>query len=275
VVKKVGLYPDTGRRKMSSRRLPNPRVEMALTLLGGCLLIGLMILLSPSGRSVPIQLVIGTATPVPPPQETPTFTQTPTLVSTATAVPSATHTATSTPTATSTATPSATPSATVSPSTTPTSTATSTATATAMPSPTPIPSTPTATPSVSPTASPQTAAPVLLEPQSGYRYPNPITFRWDGALNEGEAFQVTAWHVASGKQVQTSPMTEREWTYGLHKDLVGEWRWVVWVVKDGQVLATSEEWFFWLDPHEGPGPREQPTRQLPGETSTPKPTPQV
>jgi hypothetical protein len=109
----------------------------------------------------------------------------------------------------------------------------------------------------------------------GAKYPNPITFRWDGPLNEGEAFQVTVWHVESSKRVQTSPMTEHEWTYGLHKDLVGEWRWVVWVVKDGQVLATSEEWFFWLDPHEGPGPREWPTRQLPGETSTPKPTPET
>jgi hypothetical protein len=130
-------------------------------------------------------------------------------------------------------------------------------------------------PTVPPAASSPPAAPTLLAPQSGYRYPNPITFCWDGPLNEGEAFQVTVWHVKSGQQVQTSPMTEREWTYGLHKDLVGEWRWVVWVVKEEQVLATSEEWFFWLDPHEGPGPREWPTRQLPDDTPTPKPTPQV
>ena len=53
-------------------------------------------------------------------------------------------------------------------------------------------------------------------------------------------------------------MTDQEWTYSLHKDLVGEWRWIVWVVKEGEVLVTSEEWFFWLDPHEGPGPREWP-----------------
>jgi hypothetical protein len=135
-------------------------------------------------------------------------------------------------------------------------------------------------PASSPTPSPTTLAagssvPVLLEPQAGYKYPNPITFRWDGPLNEGEAFQVTAWHVKTGERVQTSPMTEREWIFGLHKDLVGEWRWVVWVVQESQVLATSEEWFFWLDPHEGPGPREWPTRQLPGETSTPKPTPET
>jgi hypothetical protein len=113
---------------------------------------------------------------------------------------------------------------------------------------------------------------VLLEPLSGYKYPNPISFRWEGTLHEGEAFQVTAWHVKSGERVQTSPMRDKEWVYDLHKDLVGEWRWVVWVVKDGQVLATSDEWFFWLDPHQGPGPREMPTRHLPGET--PKPTPE-
>jgi hypothetical protein len=112
----------------------------------------------------------------------------------------------------------------------------------------------------------------LLEPQSGVTYPNPITFRWSGTLSEGESFQVTAWHVKSGEQVQTSPMAELEWVHSLHKDLVGEWRWVVWVVKDGNVLATSEEWFFWLDPHQGPGPRERPTRYLPGDTPTPNPT---
>ena len=272
MVKKLELYPDTGGRKRSPERLPNPRWEMALTFLGGCLLIGLMIVLSPSGCSLPIQLIIGTATATFPLQETPaatpTFTQTPTPAFTATAVPSATHTATWTPTATST------PTAPAAPSATPPPTATSTATSTP-PLRTATPPTATVTPTASPTASSPAAAPVLLEPQAGFKYPNPVTFRWDGPLHEGEAFQVTAWHVKSGERVQTSPLTGLEWTYSLHKDLVGEWRWVVWVVKEGQVLVTSEEWFFWLDPHEGPGPREWPTRQLPDDTPTPKPTPQV
>jgi hypothetical protein len=104
-------------------------------------------------------------------------------------------------------------------------------------------------------------------------YPNPITFRWAGTLNEGEAFQVIVTYVKTGERIQTSPTTERQWTYSLYKDLVGEWRWMVWVVKNEQVLARSEEWFFWLDPHEGPGPRTQPTRRPPMPTSTLTPTP--
>ncbi len=275
MAKRVVLYPDSSRRNKAPRRWPNPRLEMALTLLGGCLLIALMIVISPAGCSTPIQIIFGTATPTALLAQTPTptaaFTDTPTLAPTETHTPDPTSTVTWTPSLTSSPTPS--------PSLSPTTTAT--ATATTMPSATPTQTSPPradSTPVPSPTPSPAPVLPVeptLLEPESGIKYPNPIAFRWDGPLNQGEAFQVTVWHVKSGKQVQTNPMTEREWIYSLHKDLVGEWRWVVWVVKEGQVLVKSEEWFFWLDPHEGPGPRTMPTRYLPRETSTPKPTPEI
>jgi hypothetical protein len=91
----------------------------------------------------------------------------------------------------------------------------------------------------------------LVEPYPGLTYKSPITFRWQGALNEGELFQVTTRHVASKKEIQTSPMAEQEWTYDLPAGKVGEWWWKVWVVKEGQVLVTSEERNFWFDPWEG------------------------
>ena len=264
--------------KRKSVKVADPRTEVFLSILAGLTIIGAIIFFSVRGCGIPVQWASNSSTPerslLHTPTPTATLTQAPTLTPTGTPVPTTAPTATWTASPTPSPTPSATP--------TETAIAMPAATATAAPSTTPtqpssllVTATLPASPTVSATAPVSTTALLLLEPQAGYKYPNPITFRWDGSLNEGEGFQVTAWHVKSGERVQTSPMTEHEWTYGLHKDLVGEWRWVVWVVKEGQVLTTSEEWFFWLDPHEGPGAREWPTRQLTDETPTPKPTPRT
>jgi hypothetical protein len=53
-------------------------------------------------------------------------------------------------------------------------------------------------------------------------------------------------------------MQASKWTYALPKERVGAWWWSVWVVRNGQIVARSPEWSFWLNPHQGPGPQAQP-----------------
>jgi hypothetical protein len=109
---------------------------------------------------------------------------------------------------------------------------------------------------------------VLLWPVPGREYANPVTFRWQGQLRPGEAYQVTLRYGETGQRIQTSPMSEQEWTYALPKEQVGAWWWSVWLVRDDQVLTVSPEWLFWLNPHQGPGPKptSSPQATLPPRT---------
>jgi hypothetical protein len=149
-----------------------------------------------------------------------------------------------------------TPTTTHTPPPTPTSVPTQppTPTKTQMPTATPtsVPTqTPTNTPAPTATPVPWTAVPVLVEPPAGGEFKNPLVFRWQGSLNAGEGFQVTIYHPASNERIQTGMLTDREWSYELPANRTGEWRWTVWVVRQGTVLATSEEWMFWFDPWKG------------------------
>ena len=230
-----------------------------------------------------------THTPTLPPLMTATPTCTP--LPTATALPTAAPTETPTrlptptrtpwPTLTPTPVPSGTPpSATASPSATLTPTPTATETETLDPAPTTSvtqePPAPTQTVEA-PLSIAQPVVPTLLWPAPNREYPNPIAFRWEGRLRDGEAFQLTARHGETGQQIQTSPMTAKEWTYDLPKEWVGTWWWSVWVIRDGQIVARSPEWSFWLNPHRGRGPQASPTPDpaAPQPTLPPRDQPQA
>lgn len=158
--------------------------------------------------------------------------------------------ATDTPTATHTPPP--TPTATATPTTAPTATPTDTPTPSVTPTPT---ITPTNTPTPYPTATPRprATAPQLTAPAQGGEYPSPVTLQWQGALNAGQSYQVTAYHTASGHALQSGLLTAPSWTVNLPADKAGEWRWSVSVVQNGTTIATSDEWMFWFNPHPGGG----------------------
>ena len=232
---------------------------------------------TPSVTPTPTETPLPTTTPTTTPTLMPTPTRTPWPTLTPTPVPSATATLSATPTATATLTE-------VPPAT---ATATFTPTPEATPTATPAQVQPTPTPEAAPTDhapvhDAEVTVPVLLWPVPGREYANPITFRWAGRLRPGEAYQVTLRYGETGQQIQTNPMLGQEWTYALPKEWVGTWWWSVWVIHDGQLLAASPEWSFWLNPHRGPGPRtlitstlqavELPARTPPPATSTPGPT---
>lgn len=242
---------------------------------------------APRGEAAPTAVSRATPTSIPtlalsptfPPLKTPTpsVTPTPTETPLPTATPTTTPTRMATPTRTPwpTLTPTSAPSATATSTETPTPTATATFTAPPEPTPwatpgataAPVEPTPTPTIDPAPVHSAELTVPVLLWPVPGRELANPVTFRWQGRLRPGEAYQVTLRHGESGQRIQTGPMSELEWTYALPKERVGAWWWSVWLVRGDQVLAVSPEWLFWLNPHQGPGP--QPTA-APQETLPPR-----
>jgi len=162
-------------------------------------------------------------TPVPPPSPT-TPSSTPTRTSTATATP------TRTPTKTGTVTPSHTP--TFTPSHTPTFTPTLTRTPTRSPTPTPVPLR-------------------LLQPEAGTtvsREGKNITFEWEGSLRPSQAFKVILRHVNSGQVFSSPEIVASSWQTELLEEHFGEYRWQVFVVQDGELVAGSGEWYFWFAP---------------------------
>ncbi len=163
---------------------------------------------------------------------------------------------TATPEPTDTSTPTATPTRTPTPTDTPLPSPTDTATPS--PTPTPIPPSPT----------PRIVMPSLLTPPMGSEQRGGIAFEWEGALSGGQAYQLTAYHPASGYTVQSEPLQVKTWSTGLPADRFGEWRWYVSVVQGGVPVVTSEEWMFWFVPAGGGGGGGGG-----GEAPTPKPTP--
>jgi hypothetical protein len=144
------------------------------------------------------------------------------------------------PTMTPTNAPTAT--ATPTPTNTPTNTPTSRPTNTPRPTPT-LTATPTRTPT------PQPVQPKLREPLLGRTYIyNPFTFQWSGSLSSGQAYQVTAYHPATGYLIQSELLETQIWTVHLPSERYGGWHWRVSVVKTGVVLISSSEWMFWFDP---------------------------
>jgi len=173
------------------------------------------------------------------PSQTPTVSPTPTL--TGTPAP------TSTSTPTSTARPTAAPTATASPSATPTSFATATLVATATPRP---------TRTLSP--APVLSAPRLLSPLGAAEIrASHLTLRWDGDLPDaGYGFRVSLRHGSGAPGFSSPTLDGKQWSVELEGDAVGEWRWSVAVVRQGetQALARSDEWTFYYNPFEGPSP---------------------
>jgi hypothetical protein len=166
-----------------------------------------------------------------------------------------------------------TPTPTGSPAETAAPTEAPTATATARPSPRP-----TQPPASRATPVPQVEVPQLVAPAQGETYASPITFQWSGSLNGGQAYRVSAYHVESGKTIQSGLLTSQEWTKGLPDSEVGEWRWTVSIVDGGNAAATSGEGMFWFNPFPGSGGGDdddgdgssQPTEAAPTSTPTPR-----
>jgi serine/threonine-protein kinase len=115
--------------------------------------------------------------------------------------------------------------------------------------PTPTPK-PTDTP-VPPTVASQAQPPQLQTPPQGSERQNPITFQWSGTLTAGQAYQVTAYHAASGQTIQSALLTVTEWSMNLPAEQHGDWRWSVSVVEDNRTVANSPEGMFWFNPFPG------------------------
>jgi serine/threonine protein kinase len=120
------------------------------------------------------------------------------------------------------------------------------------PTDTPVPPTPTLQPTPIPVVLPQPVAP----PGGGGPYRNPITFRWRGALSEGQTYQVTVILVKFPQGIVKSQLqTSQSWTTNLSDSLgTQEYRWRVAVISEGKVVATSAEWTFWHSPIGNPQP---------------------
>ncbi len=172
---------------------------------------------------------------------TPTETATPTLTATSTPAPTETNTPVATSTSAATPTDLLTPTPVQSP--TPTEEPTDT--------PTPTPDLPTWTPAPTRTPAPQAVPPQLIAPASGQSTGGTVTFSWTGTLGQGQTYQVTAY--TSGYTAQSEALTVNTWTASLPAEHFGEWRWRVAVIQNGNVVETSLEWTFWLDPGFGGG----------------------
>ncbi len=137
----------------------------------------------------------------------------------------------------------------------PTPSLTSTRTPTATPRVTPTPSrTPSATPR--PTRTPQVSAPRLLSPLGAAELKSSLlTLRWAGELPGSDyGFRVNLRHGSGTPRYTSSLQEDTQWEIELPGDAVGEWRWSVAVVKQGEtlVLARSDEWTFYYNPFDSP-----------------------
>jgi hypothetical protein len=92
-----------------------------------------------------------------------------------------------------------------------------------------------------------------MAPSQGGTFKNPIAFQWEGSLEAGQSYQVTASHRSSGHVVQSGLLGAESWATGLPEDKVGEWLWSISVVQDGSAVATSSQGMFWFDPFAGQG----------------------
>jgi len=128
----------------------------------------------------------------------------------------------------------------VPPTFTPTQTSTSTPTATNTPQP------PTSTYTPVPVSPPS-----LVIPAPGQTYPNPLVFQWTGRLYGTQRFQVRAKSLRTGAQVQSQLSTSTSWKIDFSPETYGEWRWRVYVIDNGQVVAQSPEVKFWFNPFTG------------------------
>lgn len=90
---------------------------------------------------------------------------------------------------------------------------------------------------------------MLVLPEQGLSYQNPIFFRWDGRLYSGQAYQVTAYNVRTDYIEQSGLLTSSSWKVALPAEEFGEWHWRVAVVQGGQEVAVSDEGMFWFTPY--------------------------
>ncbi len=118
-----------------------------------------------------------------------------------------------------------------------------------------------------PTSQMMAAQPRLLSPEAGTTTGNPVSFRWEGRLSQGQAYRLVAYHPQSGEQVTSPLIVESWWETHLSAARFGEWRWYVEVVEGRQAIVRSAEWMFWFQPV-----RVEPGRP-PTPTLMPPPTP--
>jgi hypothetical protein len=80
-----------------------------------------------------------------------------------------------------------------------------------------------------------------------------VQFQWDGTVDEGQTYRVTARHATTGAVLQSDLLMIQVWSANLPDEKVGEWHWTVSVVQSGTILVTSDEGMFWFDPGQGSG----------------------
>jgi hypothetical protein len=85
-----------------------------------------------------------------------------------------------------------------------------------------------------------------------------VTFEWRGALGPGQAYQVGVRHDGNGAVIRSGLVTQQSWLADLPADKYGGWTWSVSVIQNESVIATSDEWSFWFDPHSGDSGGEEP-----------------
>jgi hypothetical protein len=87
----------------------------------------------------------------------------------------------------------------------------------------------------------------------GGEFKSPVTFRWNGSLSAGQAYQVTTYHSESDHVIQSPLLSSSSWIVDLPAEKYGGWHWRVAVVQDGTTVTTSPEWMFWFNPHPSGG----------------------
>lgn len=122
-------------------------------------------------------------------------------------------------------------------------------TSTPQPSVTAVASTPTAT--TTPPArrqSPIAVAPVLVHPEQGHSYKNPIVFEWEGQLGPGQSYMVRGASSRTGTSIVSPPLQDRAWATDIRGEDFGEWHWQVALLQGDREAAVSQDCLIWFTP---------------------------
>jgi len=113
---------------------------------------------------------------------------------------------------------------------------------------------------VEPTVTLTVPPPKLLSPLPGETQANPVIFRWEGLLHDGQSYIVRARSARTGYAIQSPPLSDTSWgeDFDLPGDAFGEWRWSVTVVEGDTTIMTSTEGTFWFQPLPPPPPTASP-----------------
>jgi serine/threonine protein kinase len=124
----------------------------------------------------------------------------------------------------------------------------------------------TATPQA--TSKPASIAPQLTQPAMGSQSKNPVNFSWQGNLGTGQSYLLQAWHVETAHMVEATTQNASHQA-DVPAEKIGMWRWHVYVVQGGNIMAKSPDWEFWFNPVPGATADESPQPDDPAPVEPP------